>query len=116
MGLEQAIDFGLDGEVAIVTGGGSQGGGLGNGAAAAIMLARAGARVALLDLDLENAEANRERILAEGGEARVYRCDVSRDEDCAATVAAVEADLGPARVLVNNVGLAGEIGRASCRE
>jgi len=112
MSIEQAIDFGLDGAVAIVTGGGSQGGGLGNGAAAAIMLARAGARVALLDLDAENAAANRERILAEGGEARVYRCDVSDDADCAATVEAVEAELGRPAVLVNNVGIAGPPGTA----
>jgi NAD(P)-dependent dehydrogenase (short-subunit alcohol dehydrogenase family) len=112
MSLETGNGFGLGGAVAIVTGGGSQERGIGNGAAAAIMLARAGARVALLDRERENAEATAARIEDEGGEARVYECDVSRDEDCAATVAAVEADLGPAGVLVNNVGVAGPPGNA----
>lgn len=112
MGLGRRIDFGLDGEVAIVTGGGSQETGIGNGAAAAIMLARAGARVALVDIDPEQAATTAARIEAEGLEACAYRCDVSREEDCGATVAAVESDLGPVRVLVNNVGVAGPPGTA----
>jgi NAD(P)-dependent dehydrogenase (short-subunit alcohol dehydrogenase family) len=108
----EGFELGLEGKVAIVSGGGSQAEGVGNGAAAAIMLARAGARVALIDLAPENAEATRARIEEEGGEARVYGCDVSDDRQCAEVVAAIGDELGAASVLVNNVGIAGPPGTA----
>ncbi len=62
-------DAGLAGKVAIVSGGGAAGDGIGNGRAAAILLARAGVRVLVADLDLELAERTVEMIEAEGGEA-----------------------------------------------
>ena len=49
-------DFGLAGKVAIVTGGGAADNGIGNGRAAAILLARAGAKVLVVDLDRDRAE------------------------------------------------------------
>lgn len=49
-------EWGLIGKVAIVTGGGAQGDGIGNGRAAAILLARAGANVLVVDRDLGLAE------------------------------------------------------------
>lgn len=45
--------LGLDGKVAIVTGGGAAGDGIGNGRAAAMLLARAGLRVVVADRQLE---------------------------------------------------------------
>ena len=57
----------LDGKVAIVTGAGSQlDDGIGNGRAAAILMAREGARVLLFDRRAEAAEVTREQIRAEG--------------------------------------------------
>lgn len=105
--MNSDIPLGLAGKVAIVTGGGSQGEGVGNGAAAAAMLARAGARVALFDVEPEHAAAAHEVIEGEGGEAAVYECDVADDGSCCRAVAAVREELGPPTVLVNNVGVAG---------
>jgi NAD(P)-dependent dehydrogenase (short-subunit alcohol dehydrogenase family) len=59
--------MGLKDKVAIVTGAGSRGDGIGNGRAAAILLAREGAKVALLDAMKEWAEATKAMIDAEGG-------------------------------------------------
>ena len=62
-------DAGLAGKVAIVTGGGAAGDGIGNGRAAAILLARAGTRVLVADRDLKLAERTVAMITAEGGKA-----------------------------------------------
>ena len=60
-------DMGLEGKVAIVTGAGSRSDGIGNGRAAAIVLAREGAMVALLDANREWVETTKAMIDAEGG-------------------------------------------------
>lgn len=104
--------FGLDGKAAIVTGAGSRGAGIGNGRAAAILLARAGARVGLVDSVREAAEVTLEAIEADGGEGLVVAADVSRSEDCAAAVNSVAEAFGGVDVLVNNVGIAGPGGNA----
>jgi len=52
-----------------VSGGGAVGDGIGNGRAAAILLARAGTRVLVADLDIKLAERTAEMIKAEGGHA-----------------------------------------------
>ena len=62
-------DAGLAGKVAIVSGGGAAGDGIGNGRAAAILLARAGAKVVVADLDPGLAGRTVEMIEAEGGVA-----------------------------------------------
>lgn len=59
----------LRGKVAIVFGAGSAGEGWGNGKAAAVAYARAGAKVAAVDLEMAAAEVTRDLILAEGGTA-----------------------------------------------
>ncbi|SDX35866.1 NAD(P)-dependent dehydrogenase, short-chain alcohol dehydrogenase family [Albimonas donghaensis] len=102
----------LDGRVAVVTGAGSQTGGIGNGRAAAILLARRGAKVALLDREAAPAEQTRAMIEAEGGTARAFACDVAADADCAETVAKIAALWGPPTILVNNVGVRGPLGYA----
>ena len=58
-------DAGLTGKIAIVSGGGAAGDGIGNGRAAAILLARAGTRVLVADLDLKLAERTVDMIKAE---------------------------------------------------
>jgi NAD(P)-dependent dehydrogenase (short-subunit alcohol dehydrogenase family) len=89
----------LAGRVAIVTGAGSRAEGIGNGRAAAILLARHGARVALLDTMREWAEAT----------ARMIEADPAA---CAGAVEQTVARWGGLDILVNNVGIAGPPGTA----
>ncbi len=95
----------LRGKVAIVTGAGSRGPGLGNGKAAAILFAREGARVLCVDQALARAEETVELIRAEGGEAAGLAADVTRGEECRAMVQAAVARWGGIDVLHNNVGI-----------
>src|SRR5215471_5462352 len=60
-------DAGLAGKVALITGGGAAGDGIGNGRAAAILLARAGSKVLVVDRELKLAERTVELISTEGG-------------------------------------------------
>src|SRR2546425_530285 len=74
----------LAGKVAIVTGAGSRAAGIGNGRAAAILFAREGARVLVVDRSRAAAEATLKMILGEGGEAAVFDADVTRSDGCGA--------------------------------
>src|SRR6266581_132311 len=98
-------DAGLTGKVAIVSGGGAVGDGIGNGRAAAILLARAGTKVLVADLDLRLAERTVEMILAEGGTAAAMACDVTREADCQRIVEAAVDRWGRLDFLDNNVGI-----------
>jgi len=102
----------LDGRVAIVTGAGSRGDGIGNGRAAAILLARRGARILLIDRNRQWAERTRAMIAAEGGLAQVVECDVREDEACRLAVAAALRAWGRVDILVNNVGIGDPAGTA----
>jgi NAD(P)-dependent dehydrogenase (short-subunit alcohol dehydrogenase family) len=95
----------LDGKVAIVTGAGSRGPGLGNGKAAAILFAREGARVLCVDLYKERAEETAGLILADKGEAVALAGDVTRAADCDAMVAEAVRRWGAVDVVHNNVGI-----------
>ncbi|HEY1688849.1 MAG TPA: SDR family oxidoreductase [Solirubrobacteraceae bacterium] len=106
------IDWGLAGRVAMVTGGGARQEGHGIGSASAMMLARAGARVAVLDVDYKAGERTRVAIAEEGGVADTVQCDVSVPDACEQAVALVSERLGPPTVLINNVGVAGPPGTA----
>ena len=90
----------LAGKVAAVTGAGA---GLGRGIAEA--LARAGADVAVLELDAAAGERAAEELAAVGVRARAYAVDVSRSDQVDAAMAAVVRDLGGLDVLVNNAGI-----------
>ncbi|MEZ5266762.1 MAG: SDR family oxidoreductase [Acidimicrobiales bacterium] len=96
---------GLAGKVAIVTGGGARGEGIGNGRAAAVLLARSGARVLVVDRDLAAAEATAAPIAGEGGDARAFAADVTVTADCEAMVARAVSLWGRLDVLDNNVGI-----------
>jgi len=98
-------DSGLTDKVAIVSGGGAAGDGIGNGRAAAILLARAGTKVLVADLDLRLAERTVEMILAEGGTAAAMACDVTREADCQRMVEAAADRWGRLDFLDNNVGI-----------
>src|SRR4030095_3538219 len=85
-GFEVPDSWGLDGKVAIVRGGGAAGDGIGNGRASAILLARAGTRVVVVDRDLALAKRTVELIEAGGGEggADALQGDRARAAACAA--------------------------------
>jgi NAD(P)-dependent dehydrogenase (short-subunit alcohol dehydrogenase family) len=96
----------LAGKVAIVTGGGqTPGQGVGNGRATAILFAREGARVALLDRDESSAAATVSEIEDAGGGAIAICGDVSVEHDCRAAVAACVEQLGGLDVVHHNVGV-----------
>jgi NAD(P)-dependent dehydrogenase (short-subunit alcohol dehydrogenase family) len=95
----------LRGKIAIVTGAGSRGPGLGNGKAAAILFAREGARVLCVDQAVERTEETVALIRAEGGEAVARATDVTRADDCRGMVEAAVARWGGLDVLHNNVGI-----------
>ena len=97
--------LGLEGKAAIVTGGGTAGDGIGNGRAAAIMLARAGARVLVVDRFLDLAENTVGMIEAEGGEAVAHQADLGHEDECQSMVAAAMERFGRLDVLDNNVGI-----------
>jgi NAD(P)-dependent dehydrogenase (short-subunit alcohol dehydrogenase family) len=95
----------LGGKVAIVTGAGSRGEGIGNGRAAAILFAREGAKVLIVDRDKRAAEATHATVAAEGGEAAVFTADVTRGEECRAMVEQAVGRWGRLDILDNNVGI-----------
>ena len=95
----------LDGKIAIVTGAGSRGPGLGNGKAAAILFAREGARVLCVDQVKARAEETAGLIRAEGGEALAHAADVTRAGECLTMVKAAVDRWGGLDILHNNVGI-----------
>ncbi|GAA1799029.1 3-oxoacyl-ACP reductase FabG [Luedemannella flava] len=88
------------GRVAVVTGAAQ-----GIGAATARRLAAEGAAVAVIDLDLDRAEPVAQEIIAAGGAAKAYSCDVTDGAAVTDTIDRVVADLGSLDVLVNNAGI-----------
>ena len=92
-------------KVAIVTGAGAVGPGVGNGKAAAMLFAREGATVMLVDHNLEAAQESERLIKDEGGECFTSRADVSNSEDCNRIVAECIERYGRGDILHNNVGI-----------
>ncbi len=97
--------WGLNDKVAIVTGGGAAGDGIGNGRAAALLLARAGTRVIVVDRDVALAKRTVEMIEAGGGQGLAFQADMTRASDCAAVVEAAMDRYGRLDYLDNNVGI-----------
>lgn len=89
--------YDLQGRVAVITGGAR-----GIGLAVAERCAASGAKVALWDVDLAEAEAQAKRL---GGFAA--KVDVTSEAEIAAALAATEAALGPVELLVANAGITG---------
>ena len=100
----------LEGKVAIVTGAGAAGDGIGNGRAAAILFAREGAKVLLVDRDLSLAQATERMIAAEGGESAAFKANVVVEAECRGMVARAVDRWGKLDILQNNVGI-GSSGR-----
>jgi len=102
---EVSDDWGLRSKVAVVMGGGAAGAGIGNGRAAAILLARAGTKVLVVDRVLDLAEQTVAMIKEQGGEAVALAADITRDEDCATVVKSALDRFGRLDFLDNNVGI-----------
>ena len=96
---KNVLNTDLTGKVAVVTGAGGV-----LCSAFAKTLARAGAKVALLDLNDAAAEGYAEEIRAEGGVARAYKCNVLDKAICFEVAEKVKADLGPCDILINGAG------------
>lgn len=97
--MKNVLDTDLSGKVAVVTGAGGV-----LCSAFAKVLARAGAKVALLDLNEEAAAVFAREIEAEGLVAKAYACDVLSREACEATAAKVREELGLCDILINGAG------------
>lgn len=97
--MKNVIDTDLTGKVAVVTGAGGV-----LCSAFAKALARAGAKVALLNRTVEKAQRYADEIVAEGGVAKAYGCNVVDKGQCEAAAKAVLEDFGPCDILVNGAG------------
>jgi len=95
-GMESSDWLGLSGRVCVVTGGGG-----GIGRATALGFARAGARVAAIDLDERGLDVTRAELDGLGAGHIVARCDTTDFESVAAAAGTVHKALGPCDVLVN---------------
>ena len=96
---QNVLNTNLTGKVAVVTGAGGV-----LCSAFAQVLARAGAKVALLDLNLEAALQVVESIQAEGGVTKAYQCNVLDKDMCYQVADQVAADLGTCDILLNGAG------------
>lgn len=92
--------FGLAGRCAVVTGGARS-----IGAATVRALASAGAAVAVVDLDLEAAEATAADLRASGAKAVALEADCSDEQSIKDMLERAAAELGGLHILVNNAGI-----------
>ncbi len=98
----------LKDKVAIVVGAGqTPGDTIGNGRATAILFAREGARVALIDCNHESVLETAGMIDADGGQCYAMQADVTRESDCQSFVRTALERYGRIDVLHNNVGIGG---------
>ena len=96
---KNVLNTDLTGKVAVVTGAGGV-----LCSYFAKVLARAGAKVALLDLNFDTANQFAEEITAEGGIAKAYSCNVLDKDICYSVADQVLADFGPCDILLNGAG------------
>ena len=96
---KNVLNTNLNGKVAVVTGaGGVLCGGFSK------TLARAGAKVALLDLNFDAATAIATEIVEEGGIAKAYKCNVLDKAICYEVADQIMNDFGPCDILINGAG------------
>jgi len=96
---KNVLNTDLTGKIAVVTGAGGVLCGY-----FSLVLARAGAKVALLDINEEAALAIERQIVEEGGVAKAYACNVLDKKQCYEVSDRVNADFGPCSILVNGAG------------
>lgn len=90
----------LENKVALITGAGS-----GFGKATSLLFASEGARVAVVDIDKNAAEAVVKEITDKGGVAIAIAANVSKDDDVRVAVEATVAEFGQLDILFNNAGI-----------
>jgi NAD(P)-dependent dehydrogenase (short-subunit alcohol dehydrogenase family) len=95
----------LKDKVAIVSGAGSSGPGMGNGKATAILFAREGAAVVAVDKNLKAAEETVKLITGDGGRATALQADVTKESEAEKVVEAAVSSYGRLDILFNNVGI-----------
>ncbi len=91
----------LTGKVAIITGGRR-----GMGRADALTLAKAGAKIIVSDISLEECQKVVDEIVSQGGEAMAVKCDVSQKAEVDEMVSQAISKFGKIDILVNNAGIA----------
>ena len=99
--------FRLDGKVAVVTGAGGRGNSIGR--AYALGLAKAGAAIAVADLNAEGAKKVADEIIAAGGKAIAVGVDISKQDSVKRLAAEVIDAFGGVDILVNNAALMAEL-------
>jgi NAD(P)-dependent dehydrogenase (short-subunit alcohol dehydrogenase family) len=97
--IDRSLRGHVAGKVVVVTGGSS-----GIGRATALMMARAGARVAIVARDESKLSEAISEIAEEGGEASAFAADLSDLEACDAIIDRIIAEMGTIDILVNNAG------------
>lgn len=104
--MKDNLDFGLKDKVAIVAGGGSNGDGIGNGRASSILLAEAGAKVLVVDLNKKSAQNTVDLIKNNGGDAFAIDADLTSSVECKNVVNEVMKKWKRLDILDNNIGIA----------
>ena len=107
--MNDTLDFGIKDKVAIVAGGGAIGLDIGNGRAASILLAEAGAKVIVADKDEELANNTVQMIKSRGGEALSIGGDLTKSDQCKKVVALALNNWGRLDILDNNIGIASKL-------
>ena len=104
--MEGQLGNRLEDKTAIIVGAGqTPGDNPGNGRAMAILFAREGARVMLVDRDLESALETKSMIDEEGGDSFAFQADITVEDDCRRISEVCVESHGRIDVLVNNVGI-----------
>jgi NAD(P)-dependent dehydrogenase (short-subunit alcohol dehydrogenase family) len=94
------LNLSLNGQIALVTGGGQ-----GNGATLAHGIAQAGAKVLIVDVNLEAAEQTANAIIENGGVARSYALDITDEIACRDLATEIEKNVGAVSIIINNAGV-----------
>ena len=92
--------FHVKDKLVVITGAGS-----GIGRECALSFARREARLALLDLNWDDLESLQHELAGRGSNAGIYSCDVTDAAAVAAASRQIEAEFGPADILINNAGI-----------
>ena len=104
--MKNLLDLGLKNKVAIIAGGGAFKDEIGNGRATSILLAEAGAKVLVVDIDEESAKRTSEMINDRGGLGISIGADLTNSNECKKVINFVTAKWSRLDILDNNIGIA----------